>query len=213
MSETCERLHEVIAAGQRLGFPFLTDGLPEDGVYILFERGEWGHGGERIVRVGTHTGKGRLKSRLIEHFLNENKDRSIFPKNIGRALLKQKNDPFLSCWELDLTTKGARGQHASLLYLHNKHIVEGLVSKYIRANLSFAVLRVQEKERRLQLESRLLSTLSNCRICCPSDNWLGLFSPKAKIRESGLWNVNELYKTGLAQDDLTFLEESLLRAK
>ena len=76
MSETCERLHEVIAAGQRLGFPFLTDGLPEDGVYIVFERGEWGHRGERIVRVGTHTGQGRLRSRLVEHFLNENKDRS-----------------------------------------------------------------------------------------------------------------------------------------
>lgn len=183
MSETCELLHQVAAAGQRFGFPFLTDSLPEDGVYIVFERGEWGHRRERIVRVGTHTGKGRLRSRLVEHFLNENKDRSIFRKNIGRALLKQKNDP-LSCWELDLTTKGAKGRHTSAIYLQNKEAMERLVSEYIRTNLSFVVLRVEEKELRLRLESRLLSTLSNCRICGPSDDWLGLFSPKQRSEKA-----------------------------
>jgi len=30
--------------------------------------------------------------------VNENKDRSIFRKNIGRALLNKDNDPFIEQW-------------------------------------------------------------------------------------------------------------------
>jgi hypothetical protein len=35
---------------------------------------------------------------LKEHFVNENKDRSIFRKNIGRALLNKDNDYFIEQW-------------------------------------------------------------------------------------------------------------------
>ncbi|GAG98657.1 unnamed protein product, partial [marine sediment metagenome] len=56
--------------------------IPKNGIYILFEKGECAHSTDRIVRIGTHTGKNKLRSRLKEH-LNENKDRSIFRKNIG----------------------------------------------------------------------------------------------------------------------------------
>jgi hypothetical protein len=64
-----------------------------NGIYVLFERGEECHDGGRIVRVGTHTGDGQLRSRMLQHFVNENKDRSIFRKNIGRALLNRDRDP------------------------------------------------------------------------------------------------------------------------
>jgi hypothetical protein len=49
----------------------------------MFEAGESGHGTDRIVYVGTHTGPGNLPARLAEHFVRENKDRSIFRGNIG----------------------------------------------------------------------------------------------------------------------------------
>jgi len=46
--------------------------IPKNGIYILFEKGECAHFTDRIVRIGTHTGKNKLRSRLKEH-LNENK--------------------------------------------------------------------------------------------------------------------------------------------
>jgi len=35
-----------------------------------------------------------MPSRLLQHFVMENKDRSIFRKNIGRALLARAGDPY-----------------------------------------------------------------------------------------------------------------------
>ena len=58
---------------------------------------------DRIVRVGTDTGQNNLKSRMSQHFTNENKDRSIFRKNIGRAILNKNNSSLLNYWNLDLT--------------------------------------------------------------------------------------------------------------
>lgn len=77
----------------------------KNGVYILFEKNEFGHNGDRIVRIGSHTGNDNLVKRLEEHFLKENKDRSIFRKNIGRALLNKNSDSYLDIWDIDLTSK------------------------------------------------------------------------------------------------------------
>jgi hypothetical protein len=90
MSEICASLHKKLASLSRYAFPFHASMLPYNGIYVLFESGETGHGTDRIVRIGTHTGDGQLPSRLQQHFLDANKDRSIFRKNIGRALLTQK---------------------------------------------------------------------------------------------------------------------------
>jgi len=44
-----------------------------------------------------------LCSRLKQHFAKENKDRSVFRKNIGRCILNKANDDYLTKWEWDLT--------------------------------------------------------------------------------------------------------------
>ena len=49
---------------KRYYFPFDLDELPKNGVYTLFEQGEMAHGGDRVVRVGTHAGANHLPSRL-----------------------------------------------------------------------------------------------------------------------------------------------------
>ena len=82
-----------MAHRSRLGFSDGFTNVPLNGIYLLYERGELGHGADRIVRVGTHTGKNQLVSRLKQHFVHENKDRSIFRKNIGRAILNRQQDP------------------------------------------------------------------------------------------------------------------------
>jgi hypothetical protein len=64
------------------------------------------------------------------------------------------------------------------------------------------VFRVDDKSERLNLESKIISTVSRCEQCRPSGGWLGLRSPKDRIRESGLWLVNELYKEPLSATDV-----------
>ena len=108
MSEKCKQLHQWFNNLERFSFPFDKRKIPRNGIYILFEKGETALGMDRIVRIGTHTGENKLRSRLKEHFINENKDRSVFRKNIGRALLNRVKDPFLAQWEIDLTSRGAR---------------------------------------------------------------------------------------------------------
>ena len=74
---------------------------------------------------------------------------------------------------------------------------------------SVAVFEVPEKEDRLHIESRITSTVSLCDDCKPSTSWLGLDSTKQKIRESGLWQVNELYKTPFDSEELKKLQNNL----
>ncbi|MCY2927437.1 MAG: hypothetical protein NT031_18775 [Planctomycetota bacterium] len=136
----------------------------------------------------------------------ENKDRSIFRKNIGRAILNRADDPFLTQWNLDLLTRAAKNKHEGRIDWGRQGKIEEAVSAHIRVRCTFAVVEVGPQDRRLLLESRLISTVSLCEDCRPSGTWLGSSSPVEKIRESGLWLVNELYKAPLSDDDLATLE-------
>lgn len=210
MSQNCEKLHKLFNSLSRFNFPFDDEKIPENGVYILFEKGEKGHDVDRIVRVGTHTGINQLRSRLKQHFLNENKDRSIFRKNIGRAILNKEKDDFLCKWELDLTTRRNKERFSKEIDFNKLKEIEKKVSRYIQDNLSFVVFRVDDKEKRLEIESKIISSVSLCKNCFASKNWLGLFSTKDKIRESGLWLVNELYKEPLNKEEMEELEKFIL---
>ena len=188
-------------------FPFDKQKIPKNGIYILFEKGELAHTTDRIVRVGTHTGLDQLPPRLYQHFENENKDRSIFRKNIGRALLNKDRDPFIEQWELDLTTRDAKDRYSHLVDSKKQEAIEKEVTRYIQDNFSFVVFPIDNKERRLDLEAKIISTISLCDGCQPSQTWLGNFSPKEKIRQSGLWLVNELWKTPLSEGEMRELKQ------
>lgn len=205
MNTECETVHNLSWVLERHEFPFDESKIPLNGIYLLFQKGEEGHNGDRIVRIGTHTGDKQLRSRLKQHFINPNKDRSIFRKNIGRALLNQCNDHFLEYWELDLTTRKAKEKYLSLIDLDYQKTIEDKVSEFIQTNFSFCVFEVNDKEQRLQIESGLISTISWCYECKSSKTWLGNSSPKRKIVKSGLWLVNELYKTPLISSEIDHL--------
>ena len=209
MNKICSKLHRLFNGIPRRSFPNGFSSLPSNGIYILFEQGETDHNTDRIVRVGTHTGKDQLVSRLKQHFVKENKDRSIFRKNIGRAILNGDNDSFLAEWEIDLTTKKARELHEKRIDATKQLSIEEKVSNYIRHNLSFVTFHEPDKETRLDLESKIISTISWCKECGPSKSWLGRNSPKAKIRESGLWLVNGLYKDSLFREEINYIRSRL----
>ncbi len=202
MSNICNNIHHIFQNLKRYKFPFNGEKLPKNGIYILFEKNEFAHNGERIVRVGTHTGSDNLAKRLKEHFMKENKDRSIFRKNIGRAILFKKDDSFLEQWNWDLTTRANKDKYSSLVDFEKQKSTEEEVSQYIKNNFSFAIFEVKSKTDRLNFESNLISTISLCEDCKSSSQWLGQSSPIQKIKESGLWLVQGLYKTPLNSDEL-----------
>lgn len=207
--EICHSLHRVLGTLPSHGFPYLESMIPRNGIYILFEEGETGHQTSRIVRTGTHTGNNQLRSRLKQHFLSENKDRSIFRKNIGRCLLKRDGDPFLKFWEIDLTSRAAKERYAGEIDFSKQREIEKRVSEYIQGQFRFVTLEIPEKAKRLDLESKITSTVSHCKLCVSSAAWLGRYSPVSKIESSGVWQVNELYKVPLTSLELEELRQSL----
>lgn len=202
----CKELHMMFNSLKRHSFPYNPSDIPLNGIYILFQKEEKAHGVDRIVRIGTHTGKDQLRSRLWQHFVNENKDRSIFRKNIGRALLSKNNDSFIEKWELDLTPKQNKDKYVKDVDMQKQKLVEKQVTKYLQENFTFVVFEVLDKDERLALESKIISTVSSCDDCNASKDWLGNYSPKDKIRKSGLWLVNELYKESLDEKDMIILK-------
>lgn len=209
MSKNCNTIHQWFNEMRKFTFPFNEQKISENGIYILFEKGEFAHSTNRIVRIGTHTGQNQLRSRLFQHFLKENKDRSIFRKNIGRALLNKDKDIFLQKWELDLTTRNAKKLHSNSIDFKKQNEIEKRVTKQIRDNFSFIVFQIDKKDKRLEFEAKIISTVSLCENCKPSENWLGTFSPKEKIVKSGLWLVNELWKTPLSDENMIELKQFL----
>lgn len=157
MDNVCQELHKIFNSLKRFSFPFEEEDIPNNGIYILFEKGELSHGGDRIVRIGTHTGENQLSSRLKQHFINENKDRSILRNNIGRALLNKVDDEYLKLWELDLTTRKNKEKYLHFVDQKYQNKIEQKITGIIQSHFSFIVFKVNDKNERLHLESKIIS--------------------------------------------------------
>ena len=231
MSEICQWLHVTLERSQLFRYPFRLDQLPMDGIYFFYEDGEfWGHGGNRlrIVRIGTHK-DGNFRSRIKEHFLMGEKgtsfdttrpapkDRSIFRKNIGRALLNKSKDGYLQTWEIDFMTRKNRAIYSHLRDLEKERQIESEVTKVLRSSFSFRFIPLESQARRMGragLESRLIGTVASCELCKPSSSWLGRDSPKDEIRTSGLWLVQHLTSPPItAEDRATILKATQSRSE
>ena len=208
MCDICKRVHNITNLAQRFSFKTGFVGVPSNGIYIMFEVGELAHGADRIVRIGTHTGENQLPSRINQHFFNENKNRSIFRKNVGRCFLNGHD--YAKKWEYDITSRENKAKYLPLLDLAFEKQIEIQISQYIQEKLSFVIIPVDDKNRRLQLESQLIGTISRCTECKPSKNWLGLKSPLDKIKRSGLWQVQGLYGDIISNADVDFIEKVII---
>lgn len=205
MSEVCRWLHEKLGTIPRVTFPFDESRLPRNGIYFLYEEDEiWGHDGERhrVVRVGTHR-SGNFRNRIKEHYLPDEKrkmkfgrtdskpsDRSIFRKNLGRALLDKRGDDYLEVWNIDFIRSANREEKSDLRDIQKERSLEREITEIIRDTFSFRFIALESDEDRMGkkgLEGNLIGTFSQCTACEPSATWLGNHSPKKKITESALW--------------------------
>jgi hypothetical protein len=206
-----KELHNLFNNLERFTYPFddKSNLIPKNGIYIKFEKGELYNGLDRIIRIGTHTGENNLQNRLIEHFETENKNRSIFRKNIGRAILNREKNPYLEYWELDTTSKVDKEKNLKLINFEFESKLENEVSNYIKSNFSFCVFKVETEEKRLFWESKIISTIAQAKIK-PSENWLGNHSTKKLIQESGLWQIQGFKKPKLTDTELDELKKIIL---
>jgi hypothetical protein len=192
---------------------------PQRGVYFFREAGEHRSGRPdvaRVVRVGTHavsagsrsTLWGRLRAHRGGADGGGNHRGSIFRLHVGAALLAREGLR-LRTWSVGSSAP------KSVRMTEVEH--EQRVSSHIGA---MAVLWVDVPDEpgpdsaRAYIERNAIALLSNRRapLDLPSTEWLGQYSPRDEIGQSGLWNLNYLdldYEASF----LDMLEESVERTR
>jgi len=218
MGEKCEMLHSWFDILKR--HTYGTDysaHIPKKGIYIMFEKGEKGHSADRIVRIGTHTGgKARfpLAQRLNEHISTNG--RSVFRRKVGAAIINRSRIEGSTFWSEEDLLDWSKSWGKGVPRQRERFIARGrsiqfeeadkLVSKYVHENISFACIEIEDKDSRKRFEARLISTVSNCSECQKSEHWFGNFSPKEKVRKSGLWQESELWKDNFGDAEFSEFE-------
>jgi hypothetical protein len=185
---------------------------PERGVYFFFEAGETQSetgNGPRVVRVGTHalisSSTTTLWNRLSQHRgtsagTGGNHRGSIFRLLIGDAMTRHFPERFCPTW--------GRGSSATREVREGERDLETQVSAYIGA-MPFLWLAALDGAGPLSLRGfiernaiALLSNFNRPAIDPPSDDWLGKYSSRMHVRQSGLWNNNHVDE----QYDPSFLD-------
>lgn len=154
--------------------------LPSNEIYFFYEEGEiidHRYGLKpRIVRIGTHK-ENNFQSRISEHFLlKESKmnftianpkpsDRSIFRKNIGRALLNKNNGYYLKILNIDYMFKENCLKMNLMRNIEKEKQIESEISKILRDTFSLRFIALEGQQKRIgkeELECRLIGTVANC---------------------------------------------------
>lgn len=207
VDEDCYELHRLFNNLPRLRIADIKEIPFDNGIYIVFENGEYYQEMDRIVRVGTHRADKRLKKRLRDHLARKNKDGSIFRKNIGKAILAKQNDPYLDIWAANTSNRSeAIKKLGDKFDIQRQKEIEDQVTKYMLDNLSFICFEVKTEEERLRLEEGLIATLNCCKNFNKSIDWLGNYSPVEKIKESGLWLIQGLNKQPLTYQEVNYIK-------
>jgi hypothetical protein len=209
----CEQLHSWFnSLKKHTYYANFVNNIPENGIYIQFEIGEMGHSGDRIVRIGTHTGQNNLRQRLEEHY--ENNGRSIFRRKVGSAIIIKSLMEEANIW----TEEDLKDWNYGNFYKREQNFIkkgrgdkykeiQNQVSAYIRTNIYFVCFEIYDGEMRKCFEKRLISTVSNCTQCQQSEKWLGKYADKPKVSKSGLWLEHNLWKDDLTDNDMNMLEK------
>lgn len=197
-----ERLESGLSGKPTLADCDATLAWPQRGLYILFEPGECRSSRskcQRVVRVGTHAvsrgAKSTLWGRLRTHKGTENglgsHRSSIFRLHVGRAIMaKERLENSALSW--------GKGQSADRQVRENEVWLERRVSEWM-SNIQVLWLSVLDepsaKSDRAFLERNMIGLFSTSgrRSDPPSPGWLGSYSPRKEIRDSGLWNLDHLH--------------------
>lgn len=187
---------------------------PQRGVYFFFEKGEQRTHtgtGARVVRVGTHAlkrgSRATLWKRLSQHQGTRrsgggNHRGSIFRLLTGQAYIARRgmNVPTWGCGG-DVKKAAVQFELEREQVKASEQPVEQAVSKMLGA-MELLWIPIEDAPGpdsiRGYIERNSIALLSNYEdtvIDPPSTSWLGQFSSRDKVRESGLWNSNHVADT------------------
>jgi len=213
MSAKCEQLHALTNRLKRHYYPFDENDMPKNGVLLLFEKDETAHSSDRIVRIGINEKQDNLRSWIKKHFKHGG-TKCDFRRKIRCAIVNQGIQKGLYDWSQDdlydcgISTSGEAKKR--LVAKGKWKEIDRQVSDYICQNISFVHIEIKDAKNRRELKPRLISTVANCTECHASKDWLGKFSTKDKVCESGLWLENHLCGTGLTDVDMDMLERIIM---
>lgn len=174
------------------------------GIYFFFEPNERRMTAPfdgRVTRIGTHSvssgSKATLWGRLRTHRGSAdgtgNHRGSIFRLHVGECLIRKAElEGAFPDWGV--------GQSASKEIRSGELEIELEVSRLI-GDMGVLWLEVADEASadsdRAYIERNLIALLSGPEgpIDLPSDGWLGRWSSRDAVRNSGLWNVNHVYET------------------
>ena len=201
-----EHLETKMGGRRRLGDCHGRMPWPERGVYFFFEPGENRADHEnsaRVVRVGTHALKAGSRTtiwkRLSQHRgtanpYGGNHRGSIFRLLVGQALMRRNPSLEFPSW--------GKGSNAPRDTRQDESPLEQKVSDFL-GDMTVVVLPVPDQAGPESLRGliernsiALLSGYIGNVYDPPSENWLGSYSGREKVRKSGLWNnnhVDEIY--------------------
>lgn len=193
-----DRLENAVGGANRLKDCSGYMPWPNRGVYFFFEDGERrseSDSGIRVVRIGTHAltegSRSTLWQRLRGHRGTDatgggNHRGSIFRLLVGTALAKQNPELRVATWD--------NGKSSDSAVRPGEHAMEAKVSEVIR-NMPFLCLEIDDAPGPNSLRGyiernsiALLSNYSRRTVDAPSSNWLGSSCARGLVRESGLWN-------------------------
>jgi hypothetical protein len=181
---------------------------PNRGVYFFFENGESRSDsgvGLRVVRVGTHAlvqnSRTTLWNRLQQHRGNANGEGgnhrgSVFRLLIGDATIRARP---AGTFVDQVSVHWGVGGNAPADVRNQERPIENAVCKHLR-NMPFLWIGINAAPGpncpRGILERNCIGLLSNYRreqsLDPPSKAWLGCYSSKETVRNSGLWNQNHV---------------------
>jgi hypothetical protein len=179
----------------------LAEELPKQGVYFFFDESEptiFPTSMPRLVRIGTHgvsagsvaTLRNRLRTHLGTRAGAGNHRASVFRLHVGRAIIERDrlHNAFPN-W--------GKGQSAPKPITEIEAPLEARVSEYI-GDLRVLFVPVIDTagigSMRATIERQFIAMFTEnfCAIEKSSPTWLGRFSDKSTIRDSGLWNVRDV---------------------
>jgi len=213
MTDLYTYIHQYFNKQSRFTFPYdgkeLEDITDSNGLYVLFEKGEYFNGLDRIVRVGSHKGDNRLVKRLGDHFLSTNQRKSIFRKHIGRCFLNIVNDDYLDSWNKPFNKKVDKERYKDVVNLDYEKDYESRITGYISNSLSFTVIpEIYTKIMRDKIEEGLIAILAQSNERISSTTWLGNNHPDPIIVNAKIWNIQHVEGTQLTLQEFVDMVES-----
>jgi hypothetical protein len=123
---------------------------------------------------------------------------------------------YLNTWEIDFATTANRNKHAHRRNIEKEKEIESKITEILRQRFSFWFIVLEGQTARMGisgLESRLIATVANCKLCKPSQSWLGRHSSKHQIREGKMWIVQHLKAQPLSSQDKEAVASAIEKTK